>query len=83
MKNIKFLKDLKDFLKASIFNIRFKNACKKANKYYKETGYKALVLMIGGKPIVKYRKVLKQEIKRKQWNCKLEILEKRALYKTY
>ena len=79
--------DLIKFLRktsvAWIFDLRFKKACKTADKYYETTGYKALVLMVGGKPIVKYRYQLKQEIKRKQWNCRLEILEKRALYKTY
>jgi len=71
------------FFKTLIFDWRFKRACKTADKYYKTTGYKALVLMLGGKPVVKYRKVLKEEMKRKIWGCSLEILEKRALYKTY
>jgi hypothetical protein len=71
------------FLKAWIFDWRFKRACKTADRYYKTTGYKVLVLMLGGKPVVKYRKVLKDEIKRKKWDCRLEILEKHALYKTY
>ena len=74
---------MKKFLTAWIFDIRFKHACKTADRYYKTTGYKALVLMLGGKPVVKYRKVLKEEIKRKVWDCKLETLEKHALYKTY
>ena len=71
------------FFKALIFDLRFKRACKRADRYKKETRYNALVLMIGGKPVVKYRKVLKEEIKRKQWNCRIETLEKHALYKTY
>jgi len=71
------------FIKAQIFDLRFKRACKKADKFKKTTGYNALVLMIGSKPIVKYRKVLKEEIRRKQWKCRLEKLEKLALYKTY
>jgi hypothetical protein len=71
------------FLKAWIFDLRFKHACKTEYRYKKTTGYNALVLMIGGKPIVKYRKILKEEVRRKQWNCRLEILEKHALYKTY
>lgn len=78
------INSLKKFLTAWIFDIRFRRACKKADKYAKTTGYKALVLMLGGKPVVKYRKVLKEEIRQKMWraNC-LEILEKHALYKTY
>ncbi|MCL2291219.1 MAG: hypothetical protein FWC34_11065 [Bacteroidetes bacterium] len=71
------------FIKACIYDWRVKRACKKADKYAKTTGYKVLVLLIDGKPIVKYRKVLKEEIKRKNWKCSLEMLEKRALYKTY
>ena len=77
---IKFIIKL---IKAKIYDYRVKKACKKADKYHKTTGYKALVLLIDGKPVVKYRKVLKEEIKRKNWNCRLETLEKRALYKTY
>jgi hypothetical protein len=71
------------FICAWIFDLRFKRACKRADKYAKTTGYKALVLMLGGKPVVKYRKVLKEEIKSKEWRCSLETLEKHALYKTY
>ena len=71
------------FFKSLIFDWRLKHACKTADRYKKTTGYKALVLVIGGKPVVKYRKMLKEEVKRKQWNCKLETLEKHALYKTY
>jgi len=71
------------FIKALIYDWRVKRACKKADKYTKTTGYKALVLLIGGKPVVKYRKMLKEEIKRGSWACSLETLEKRAIYKTY
>ena len=71
------------FFRAWIFDVRFKHACKKADKYKKTTNYNALVLMIGGKPVVKYRKIIKEEIKRKQWNCSIETLERHALYKTY
>ena len=71
------------FIKAFIFDWRFKRACKKAEKYYKETRRHALVLMLGGKPIVKYRKVLKDEIRRKLWSCDIGTIEKYALYKTY
>lgn len=79
----KMFKFIKKTLVALIFDWRFKRACKKADQYTKTTGYKCLVLMIGGKPVVKYRKVLKEEIKNKNWVCSLEILEKHALYKTY
>jgi len=71
------------FIKAWIYDWRVKRACKKADRYAKTTHYKALVLIIGGKPIVKYRHILKNEIKRKQWKCNIETLEKRAIYKTY
>ena len=71
------------FLKNWIFSRRFKSACKKADRYQITTRRKALVLLIGGKPVVKYRKTLKEEVKRKYWNCSLETLERKALYKTY
>lgn len=71
------------YFKALIFDFRFKRACKKAEKYYKTTRSHVLVLMIKGKPVVKYRRCLKDEIKQKKWNCSIETLEKYALYKTY
>ena len=80
---VKILIFLRKAFVAWIFDRRFKRACKRADRYKKTTGYNALVLMIGGKPIVKYRHILKQEIKRKQWSCRIETLDKKALYKTY
>jgi len=83
VRDLKLNGNMMKFFRAIIFDWRFKHACKRADRYKKTTRYKALVLCIDGKPIVKYRKVLKEEIKRKQWNCSIETLERHALYKTY
>jgi hypothetical protein len=80
---VKIIKLIKKTIAAYIYDWRVKRACKKADFYRKTTGYKALVLVINGKPVVKYRKTLKQELKLKKWTCYLEALEKRAIYKTY
>ena len=70
-------------IKKWLFNLRCARAIKKAEKYYRTTRRHALVLLVNGKPIVKYRYVLKSEVRQKKWNCKLEYLERLAIYKTY
>lgn len=62
---------------------KIKKAIKKAEEYYKETRYHALVLKYNGKYKVFSRKHLKSLVKAKFFKCSLETLEKSAIYKTY
>jgi hypothetical protein len=70
-------------MKDIIRRFRLKMAIRKANKLYRETRYKYMVILWRNKYIVISRKKAKELVRQKYFGCSLETIERMAIYKTY
>lgn len=76
------MKKLIKFIKARRFHRRLKEAIREADRITLETGRKALVLNLGGKPTVVTKHRVKQLIHLGYFKCSAARIEAAALYNT-